>query len=87
MSKIKQTSKCEAIVSQDILYQDNLKRLWEKSNGKEILNMRETAQLLGIKDTRTVKRLYPFTNGYISLATLARCMTPEAEIEKLKNDR
>ena len=77
MSSMKRTVICEATYSQETLYEDNLKRLWEKSNGKEILNMRETAQLLGLKDTRTVKRLYPFTNGYISLATLARCMTPE----------
>ena len=61
---------------QDILYQDNLTRLQEKSNGKEVLNLRETALILGFKDTRTVKKLYPFENGYISLATLARCMTP-----------
>ena len=61
---------------QDVLYQDNLTRLQEKSNGKEVLNLRETALILGFKDTRTVKKLYPFENGYISLATLARCMTP-----------
>ena len=61
---------------QNILYQDNLTRLQEKSNGKEVLNLRETAVMLGFKDARTVKRLYPFENGYISLATLARCMTP-----------
>lgn len=61
---------------QDTLYQDNLARLEEKANGKEILNLRETAIILGFKDTRTVKKLYPFENGYISLATLARCMTP-----------
>ena len=66
----------DAEMFQNILYQDNLTRLQEKSNGKEMLNLRETAVILGFKDVRTVKRLYPFENGYISLATLARCMTP-----------
>lgn len=68
---------------QNILYQDNLARLQEKSNGKEVLNLRETALILGFKDARTVKKLYPFENGYISLATLARCMTPGTK-EKLE---
>ena len=87
MNSIKQITKCEAVSSRDTLYQDNLRRLWEKSNGKEILNMRETALVLGIKDARTVKKRYPFTNGYISLATLARCMTPDVELEERKNGR
>jgi len=69
--------RCEDVeLLRDVLYQDNLERLKEKSNGKELLNLRETALILGFRDTRTVKKLYPFENGYISLATLARCMTP-----------
>ncbi len=70
----------------EVLYRDNLKRLWERSNGKEVLNLRETAMILGFKDARTVKRLYPFTGGYISLATLARCMTPEVGVIDSKLD-
>ena len=58
------------------LYQDNLDMLREKANGKELLNLRETADILGFKDTRTVKRRFPFKDGYISLTNLARCMTP-----------
>ena len=71
---------------QEQMYQDNLKRLWERSNGKEVLNLRETAALLGFKDARTVKRLYPFTDGYISLATLARCMTPDIKTDNRKKE-
>ena len=48
----------------------------EKSGGKEILNLRETADILGFKDTRTVKKKFPFVDGYITLATLAYCLTP-----------
>ncbi len=60
----------------DILYQDNLTQLRERAEGREVLNMRETAALLGFRDSRTVKRLFPFSHGYISIATLARCLTP-----------
>jgi len=76
----------DAVCSQDQLYQDNLQRLWERSNGKEILNLRETAAVLGFKDSRTVKRLYPFKDGYISLATLARCITPDVKTDIRKKD-
>ena len=62
---------------EDRIYRDNLSRLQEKADGKEVLNLRETAKILGFRDVRTVKKLYPFVNGYISLATLARCLTPE----------
>ena len=58
------------------LYRDNLNTLREKANGKELLNLRETADILGFKDTRTVKKRFPFKDGYISLTNLARCMTP-----------
>lgn len=64
------------------LYHDNLERLLEKSYGKEILNLRETAEILGFRDTRTVKKRYPFVDGYISLATLARCLTPEFVLDR-----
>ena len=62
----------EATDFREILYHDNLNRFREKTNGKELLNFRETAILLGLKDTRTVKKMFPFVNGYITLSTLAR---------------
>ena len=61
---------------EEIMYRDNLQMLREKANGKEMLNLRETADILGFKDTRTVKKMFPFVEGYITLATLARCLTP-----------
>ena len=67
--------------SQEQLFQDNLEQLRKKANGKEVLNLRETAEILGFKDIRTVKKKYPFVDGYISLATLARCLTPENPLE------
>ena len=69
------------------LYRDNLNMLREHADGKEILNLRETAAILGFKDTRTVKKLFPFVDGYITLATLARCLTPrEFDAEKKWTD-
>ncbi len=67
---------------QDIFYLDNLRMLEEKAPGKEVLNLKETAAILGFKDVRTVKKLYPFVNGYISLPTLARCLTPGEELKE-----
>ena len=66
----------EATDFREILYHDNLNRFREKTNGKELLNLRETADLLGLKDIRTVKKMFPFVNGYITISTLARCVTP-----------
>jgi len=63
--------------SEEQLFQDNIEQLRKRSDGKELLNMREAANVLGFKDTRTVKKKFPFVNGYISIATLARCITPD----------
>ena len=70
------------MILEERLYQDNLNMLREKANGKELLNLRETAGILGFKDTRTVKKLFPFKDGYISLAILARCLTPGSWTEE-----
>ena len=61
-----------------MIYRDTLAFLREKSGGKEILNLRETADILGFKDVRTVKKKFPFVDGYITLVTLARCLTPDS---------
>jgi len=57
--------------SKEQLFQDNIEQLRKKAEGKEFLNLRETANILGFKDTRTVKKKFPFVDGYISIATLA----------------
>ena len=63
--------------SQEQLFQDNVEQLRKRSGGKELLNLRETAEVLGFKDARTVKKMFPFVGRYISIATLARCITPD----------
>lgn len=64
--------------SSEMIYRDTLAFLREKSGGKEILNLRETADILGFKDVRTVKKKFPFVDGYITLVTLALCLTPDS---------
>jgi len=56
-------------------YEDNLLRLKEFFPSSEILSAREVAKFAG-KDVRTVKKIFPLANGYISVATLARAMSP-----------
>jgi DNA-binding transcriptional regulator LsrR (DeoR family) len=45
----------------------------------EFKRMKEVADILGFKDVRTVKKRFPFTDGYITVATLARMLTPKVE--------
>ena len=55
-------------------YRDNLERIKEFYPEKEFLRIFEAAKFLGIS-TRTVKKLFEFKNGYISVAKLAREMS------------
>lgn len=48
-------------------------RLKEFFPNKELLNVCDVARFAGL-DPRTVKKRYPFTNGYITVATLARAL-------------
>ena len=55
-------------------YRDNLEQVLEYSKGRQMLNIKETMEFTGIKSYATVGKMFPFFNGYISAATLARCM-------------
>jgi len=55
-------------------YRDNLEQVLEYSKGRQMLNIKETMEFTGIKSYATVGKMFPFFNGYISVATLARCM-------------
>lgn len=54
-------------------YLDNLIRLQEKFPDRELLRIGEVCAFCGITN-RTAKKMFPFKNNYISLATLARCL-------------
>ena len=55
-------------------YQDNLAQVLDFSNGRQMLRINEVMDFTGIKSYATVGKMFPFYNGYISVATLARCM-------------
>lgn len=59
-------------------YQDNLRLILEFSNGRQMLNGKEVLEFTGLKSYTTLRRLFPFYDGYISAATLARCMARKA---------
>ena len=55
-------------------YRDNLERIIARYPDKELLTVKEVCVFLG-RDYQTVKKLIPFKNNYISVATLARCLS------------
>lgn len=60
-------------------YRDNLEQVLEFSKGRQMLNIKETMEFTGIKSYATIGKLFPFVGGYISVATLARCMARKAD--------
>lgn len=56
-------------------YRENLEQILSFSNGKNLLTLKDVRELTGIKDNRTLKKRYPFSEGYISATDLARAMT------------
>lgn len=56
-------------------YRENLEQILTFSNGKSLLTLKDVRELTGIKDNRTLKKRYPFSEGYISATDLARAMT------------
>lgn len=56
-------------------YRINLEQVLAFSEGRQLLTAADVGRFTGLKDTRTIKRHFPFTNGRISAATLARCMS------------
>lgn len=56
-------------------YRENLEQILTFSNGKSLLSLKDVRELTGIKDNRTLKKRYPFSEGYISATDLARAMT------------
>ena len=40
--------------------------------GKNLLTLKDVREFTGIKDNRTLKKRFSFTNGYISATTLAK---------------
>ena len=76
------TSTCVAVFLRKIggdtiehpAYRDNLEQILKFSEGRNPLGVSEVGRFTGLVDRRTITRRYPFVNGKISAATLARCM-------------
>ena len=47
----------------------------ENSQNRRMLSVKEVMEYTGFADARSVKRRFPFVNGYISAATLAKCLS------------
>lgn len=55
-------------------YRQNLEDILTFTGGRRMLSIQDVRQYTGFKDNRSVKRRFPFVDGYISAATLASCL-------------
>ena len=55
-------------------YRANLEQVLQFSAGRQMLTIREVMQFTGIRHYNTIHKRFPFVDGYISAATLARRM-------------
>ena len=55
-------------------YRDNLEQILQFTGGRQLLSINDVRKFTGLVDIRTIKRRFPFIDGYISAATLARCL-------------
>lgn len=57
-------------------YRENLESVLEHFGRKHLLSAVDVCEYTGLKDTRTVRKFYPyFVNGYISAETFAKCLS------------
>ena len=61
-------------MSEHIDYRINMEQILASTNGKQLLNAADVLRFTGLKDYRTVRKRFPFKDGTISAATLARCL-------------
>ena len=61
-------------MSEPFAYRENLEQILEFSGGRNLLSITEVGRFTELVDQRAIKRRYPFINGKISAATLARCL-------------
>lgn len=56
-------------------YRENLEDILSFTGGKRLLTVGDLCRYTGMADQRTAKRHFPVEHGYISAATLARCLS------------
>lgn len=52
----------------------NLEQVLDFSQGRQMLSIKDVKDFTGIRHYQTLHKRFPFIDGYISAATLARCM-------------
>lgn len=55
-------------------YRENLESVLEYFGNKHLLSQGEVCEYTGFRDHRTVRKRFPFVDGYISAETFARCL-------------
>ena len=55
-------------------YRNNLEQILAFTNGRQMLSISDVKKFTGIRHYNTLHKYFPFVNGYISAATLARCL-------------
>ena len=55
-------------------YRENLQDILEFFGGKRMLSVKDVLEFTGFADSRTAHKRFPFSDGYISAATLALCL-------------
>ena len=60
-------------------FRENLQDVLEFSGGRRLLSIADVKRYTGLSDYRAIKKRFPFTNGFISAATLARALSGGAE--------
>ena len=56
-------------------YRENLEDILTFTGGKRLLTVGDLCRYTGMTDQRTAKLHFPVEHGYISAATLARCLS------------
>jgi hypothetical protein len=56
-------------------FRENLQDILEFSGGHRVLSVKEVKEYTGFRDDRTVKKRFPFKDGYISAVNLAMCLS------------
>lgn len=59
-------------------YRDNLEQVLTFTGGRQLLTLSDVRKFTGLKDPRTIRNHFTLSeDGYISAATLARCLCCE----------
>jgi len=66
-------------MAEHIDYRNNLEQVLTFSEGRQMLTLGEVKRFTGIKHYQTLHKRFPFVDGYISAATLARCMCGDSK--------